>query len=304
MTIQEVLTEYEFYTHSKEHYDLLREETELSLMEMYIEDQKFIMENAEAIKSTTMLFENASADSLQLVKEAAEEKAANLFVKIWNGIKKAISFVIKAFKKLFSKIFKSDKQIVNFCEKHEFTQEELIKILKVNDSIPSFHGMVVFNRNGANINVADDINLSNSEKGLCSSFINFAIGNVVNFNVKSSDIPNAVSIDRFIAAVNNMKSFLDKDSAIQISKDIDRALEDNNFIPVDIYNDKNNLANKISELEDLLKILEEQKDKFQGSVNLRAAYENIVKVIPDTVKFYNGIILLHDKICTTIRSFM
>ena len=36
MTVQEVLTSYELYPHSKEHYDLLKEEAELTLMEMYI----------------------------------------------------------------------------------------------------------------------------------------------------------------------------------------------------------------------------------------------------------------------------
>jgi len=304
MTIQEVLTSYELYPHSKEHYDLLKEEAELALMEKYIEDQTFIMENSEAIKAVDLVFESASMDSLNLVKEAAEEKSANLFTKIWNGIKKAISFVIKAFKKLFAKIFKSDKQILNFCTNHEFTQEELIKILKVNDSITGFHGMVVYNRNNANISVADGINLSNSEKGICSSFINFAIGNVVQFNVKGSDLPNAISIDRFISSIANVQSFVDKSSAAQLVKDINRAIADNESIPVDIFNDKAELSEKIRGLEEILKLMESEEETIKKSVNLMAAYKAVQLVIPDTVKFYNGLILLHDKICTTIRSFM
>ena len=50
--------------------------------------------------------------------------------------------------------------------------------------------------------------------------------------------------------------------------------------------------------------MESEEETIKHSVNLMAAYKAVQLVIPDTVKFYNGLISFHDKICTTIRSFM
>jgi len=96
MTIQDVLNEWAVYPHSKEHFELVKECTELKLLEQYIADQKYVVENAESLKSLTesaYFVEAATAERLQQITEMKQVKAGAIIARIKAIFKKIIAFV-------------------------------------------------------------------------------------------------------------------------------------------------------------------------------------------------------------------
>ena len=91
-TIRDFITECECYEYSQEHYDLMKEAYEIDLMERYIANQAFVLENADMINTEEgytftegMFVESSSIDANQTVAlmEATEEKKQGFVKKIW-----------------------------------------------------------------------------------------------------------------------------------------------------------------------------------------------------------------------------
>ena len=96
MTFGQLVTMCENYQYSQEYFDILKESKELSLMSMYIENQRFIKEEAMNYNfSEGYLAEAASEDQLSDITTAYTEKAGNFADKI-----------AKAWKALVQKFFK------------------------------------------------------------------------------------------------------------------------------------------------------------------------------------------------------
>ncbi len=107
-TFNDFVMECACYGHSKEHYDLMKECAELTLMESYLADQQFMTENADSIKSHTFtesyFQESATGETVEQITESVQTKAKAIWGKIKGGFKKIISTVVKFFKGIVAKL--------------------------------------------------------------------------------------------------------------------------------------------------------------------------------------------------------
>jgi len=87
MTIKDFILECENYSHSKEHYELMKEAYEIDLMNQYVSDQLYMKENAmfEGYYS-----EAAEEDKVEEVKNEANAKTESLLDKIGKKLKEII----------------------------------------------------------------------------------------------------------------------------------------------------------------------------------------------------------------------
>ena len=125
----------------------MKECSELVLLEKYIDNQMFLMENAEIMESADLNFEDdyfqesASSASLDSIMESADDKKKNIFGRIWDGFKKIVqrfaNFLIKCaggdttedlkdkVKKLKEEVDKNSKEAADTLAKLKQVQDEL-----------------------------------------------------------------------------------------------------------------------------------------------------------------------------------
>ena len=106
-TYRDFLNECENYNHSKEHYEIMKESAELMLMEQFIENQQFAMENTTTF-SEGYLMESVGEDYITEAEEKLGAKAVALVKKICAAIAKTVKNFFKWIKNLFKKS-KADK---------------------------------------------------------------------------------------------------------------------------------------------------------------------------------------------------
>ena len=83
MTVKEFMYQLENYEYSKEHYDLMKECSELELMEQFISDQKYMKEN---VMNESYYSESVDDESLVAIQESFKEKLDGVIEKIKNTI--------------------------------------------------------------------------------------------------------------------------------------------------------------------------------------------------------------------------
>lgn len=107
-TFNDFIKECELFEHSKEHYELMKECAELTLMEKYIEDQTFMKENAVVIGDMNLNESYMPAadtdEKIREITEAAEEKKKSFWAKVWEVISAPFRAIINFFKKIIDKI--------------------------------------------------------------------------------------------------------------------------------------------------------------------------------------------------------
>ena len=108
-TLRDALNECALLRHSKEYFNLLKESSELGMLETYIENQQFIAEQADddvfkALNESGYFESTVAEDQLKQYIEATELKKKNIFVTIWEGIKKFFKIIGSFFANLFKKI--------------------------------------------------------------------------------------------------------------------------------------------------------------------------------------------------------
>lgn len=130
-TFNDFVAECVNYGHSKEHYELVKECSELELCKQYLADQIFIKENVAAmttnINFTESYFAEAvSDDQIQMITESAKDKGKKIWETITKGFKKAIENVIKFFKSLTARLTKTSMEtaaVEKAFNKAELSQE-------------------------------------------------------------------------------------------------------------------------------------------------------------------------------------
>ena len=84
MTFGEFVREVELYEYSQENYDLVKECAELQVIGRYIDNQKFIAENAAFVESAGSVYgdgyfmESVSENDIQALEESFKTKAGNI----------------------------------------------------------------------------------------------------------------------------------------------------------------------------------------------------------------------------------
>ena len=104
-TFNDFVAECEGYKHSKEHYDIMKECSEIALCEQFIEDQAYIAENVAELTGVVNFTESyfseaASDDQIKALYEKVETKKGNVLARIWAALKKAVAAVVKFFKNI------------------------------------------------------------------------------------------------------------------------------------------------------------------------------------------------------------
>lgn len=112
-TFKDFIIECENFEYSQEYYDLMKECSELSLMEKYIENQLYLMDNpiTESVSlDNGYLMESANESELEIITEKALEKAKGIGNKIWSGLKRMLNSVVSFFKKYVLKLDDIDEK--------------------------------------------------------------------------------------------------------------------------------------------------------------------------------------------------
>ena len=119
------------YSHSQEHYEIMKESAELNLMAQYIENQEFMAEHTAYAESCEGFFtESAEEEQKEAVKESFGAKAKKLLKKIGNGFKQILATIIKFFKGIAAKFTagKEVKEIYNALVAAKYGPEALNEI--------------------------------------------------------------------------------------------------------------------------------------------------------------------------------
>lgn len=108
MTYKDFIAECEMYEHSAEHFNLMKECSELELTAKFMEDQIFMAENAKIDDGVIALSEgyfqeSVDENTLEVMTEKFNAKAVNLREKIYNGLKKIVNVFMNFFRKISNK---------------------------------------------------------------------------------------------------------------------------------------------------------------------------------------------------------
>ena len=300
-TFNDFIKECELYEHSKEHYDIMKECSELKLMGMYLSNQRYVKENADDFAGFTLtenFFESAANDdAIKQLTEAFDlkkNKIIKFIVDKFNALKKKI---LTLFAKLFGKFveFKGIEDMNNFISKYSFTQEDLNIITGTYKTALQDKGIMITVDNrmrGIKFNVAGDVELTAETKsavlitlGMVSKtgFIEATVGadkKVVEINVlldviaKANDLAKVDDPDLYLRIINEM----DKQTSSQ-KKSID-------------FSKVKDIADKVEALQAAKDITEEDLKNLpdntaEVAVNAITAINN---AIAGTVEFYNNIL--------------
>lgn len=104
MTFKDFITECENYPHSKEHFDLMKESSELCLTEQFLMDQEFMVTNSAIFEGVELpegyLHESVDESTIDVMMEKFDVKKAVFNSKIYQGLVR----ILKALKNFFMKI--------------------------------------------------------------------------------------------------------------------------------------------------------------------------------------------------------
>lgn len=108
MTYRDFIAECEMYNHSAEHFNLMKECSELELTAKFMEDQIFMAENAISIGGVVALSEgyfqeSVDENTIEVMTEKFNAKAVNIREKIYNGLKKIVGVFMNFFRKISNK---------------------------------------------------------------------------------------------------------------------------------------------------------------------------------------------------------
>lgn len=103
MTIREFVRECELCKYSNAYYELIKEESELQLMQLYLAQQYYITERYIDC-DTSYFMEAASEDIIQALTEAMELKKRGILRRVMDAIKTIFRNVIQFFKNLWKRI--------------------------------------------------------------------------------------------------------------------------------------------------------------------------------------------------------
>lgn len=140
-TFRDLMTECLMYNHSAEHFDLMKECSELTLTCKFIEDQQFMAENAAEINSGIVTFtegylqESYDESTLEVLVEKAASKGFGIKQKIYNGFMK----ICKSFMSFLRKITVNFDKLTNNAQ---HCKDKLKSLTLTDEDINEIQGIV------------------------------------------------------------------------------------------------------------------------------------------------------------------
>lgn len=315
-TFNDFVAECATYEHSREHYDLLKECSEITLMEKYIEDQQFIENVAELTINESVTFtesyfaEAASEEQKEAVKTSVEKKKANVWTKIMNGIKKVINAIISFFKKFAAKLTKTSAEATalhNALKKHNLRQAEYNELGKQLEAAAKRSDIVIER------NQKDETKLGISEVkeitamqytryyavALSSTFVTLG----ANHKEEAVDAKTLVKVIKKFLKDEKKHDFKTTVNAIENAKNEARSTG------IIVYaNDKTvkKLADTLTELNSVLdqKMKDMQPTEDLGVAEMNEAWAKINTTVAATIKLYNGYVAYRSLALSTIKKYL
>lgn len=113
MTLGQFMEEAELFTVSKEYFDMMKESSEVCLLEQYLACQEYLLENSDDIDDDTKAgLITESTDNVEQIYESMEEKKAGLWSKIKAGVKKVLNALVTFISRLLN-FWKNGKELEN-----------------------------------------------------------------------------------------------------------------------------------------------------------------------------------------------
>ena len=209
-TFKDFLVECENYPNSMEAYDLMKECAELTVTAQFLENQRFLQENADLVggkceDGTEVSFtegyfvEAAEAATIESIEQSFCEKANNIGTKIKNGVLKIINVFRNFFTKIINK-FDADTKVIVDVRKRFIENIDKIKVDDLNKTLKE-----IAEKNGftptANQPFAKKIKLSDdTKKSLSMDLIAAALSDTYIY-AKTN-----VSVEKNNAGVNSLRN--------------------------------------------------------------------------------------------------
>lgn len=145
-TFKDFVLECDMYPHSRENYELMKECSELEIMEKFLEDQKFYQEHAEQLTAgdisiTESYFqESVDQNTIEAFNEKYKEKTNSIGGKIKGGLLR----IIRTFANLFAKIgnkfdetTSAGQKVLSKLNSMKLTDQQVADIKKIVDNAKS-----------------------------------------------------------------------------------------------------------------------------------------------------------------------
>lgn len=310
-TFNDFMLECATYEYSKENYELMKECSELVLMEQYIENQRFYVENVaelttEATFTEGYFAESVSDEKIQAITESFGEKIGKAADTIIKGIKNLIARIVKFFRSLSAKFSNTSKEGIELYKKLKEAKisaaqyEELGKKLA---SVCRSTGLTIYNQQ--NFTVELGVGGAVATKYLRYYQVAFADKTVKLGLEDSDDCVDGEVLAKILGRFVKAKKGYDFDSTMKL---IESAKETGKKEGVIVYaNDKvlEKVNTKLGECEKLCEYLEKvQLEKAQDVSKMREAWAKINAVVAATMRQYGGYAKYRQRSHQTIKEFL
>jgi hypothetical protein len=299
MKIGDFVKECELFPYSKENFDLIKEASELYLMEQYIESHRFRLENSEMIEeyegflTEGFLFEFVDKKQINPLKEQFSEKSKSF----GNKIKALWDKIVRVIKAAFSALL---RQCLNLKGK----TEEIRKYLGVNKLDPQVHTVIqkmvedAIKTSGAPISEKQIEGFSKLPRAIVTvgsqstrnRLAAVLVNNSIQVTVSSERFPNALS-------EKQLKELLTGNAGRMKPADIESKITgfknknyQNGLMLSKKDEDARSLVDGLKTFEGFLQ-KDETDAKISGdwNTNMQKSLNLLYQVTGDTIKLYNAV---------------
>lgn len=310
-TFKDFVAECATYNHSKEHYEMMKECSEIALMEQYISDQVFLAENVAELTTASFtesyFIESAEADQVAAITEAVAAKKEGLWKKIAAGLKrmwdKFVKFLQKWTTKMISQNVENQKVLAKLNEK-ELTKKEAAAIQKAiveamnsgeKNAILPHSSIQPFAKKIALKGQADEINVN---------ALAVAFSNETAVLVASNGAVSASAIVSIVKGFTKGKKGYEMEATC---KKLDAAIKVANSNGVEIWaNDKKaqKLVDTMTEFNKQLveKEAELDEETVENIDAVRDCYGKLIQSVGSTITLYNAYLAYRTKVVTAVKT--
>ena len=314
-TFNDFVAECEGYKHSKEHYDIMKECSEIALCEQFIEDQAYIAENVAELTGVVNFTESyfseaASDDQIKALYEKVETKKGNVLARIWAALKKAVAAVVKFFKNIAAKWSKTSvaaAEAYKALKEAKITNEQYEELAKKLEAVAAETDLAI--EKGQTFVV--ELGVTGAAPVKYHKYFAVALSNTnVNLGLKGRD--DVVEAKTLVKILDKFAKDKKKYDFASTGKLITAAREDARKNGVTVYaNDKalEKLVAKLGELQNMVeekKLDAEVKEDFdaEGTGEMAATWTMISGTVAGTLKQYGAYSAYRVKALEAIKAFL
>lgn len=312
-TFNDFVAECAAYEHSKEHFDIMKECSEIALTEQYIADQIFLKENVAEMTSDVKFTESyfmeaASDEQIQALQESVGEKIKKVATKIGNGFKKALAAIIKFFKNLAARLTKTSgeaREVLKQLKELNLTNEQYEELAKQLVASEANCGLDI--ARGQSFVV--DLGVTGNLPVKYHKYFAVALADTnVQLALKDKDdVIDAKVLVKILKKFAKDKKKYDFETTV---KSIELARADAKKNGVTVYANDKAVEKLVAALEEVAKLVEERKpdealeDDVQNADKMADAWAMINGTVAATTKQYGGYLKYRAESLQKLKAFI